>query len=607
MCGICVSLSFRVSSAANLRQSFAIVKNLVTRIKRRGPNHFQNVSFSFYNILDICLTSSVLQLRGSSLSQQPFTDGSGNYLLWNGEIFDGDMYEESQSDTKVLSEKLFNAKDPSEVIPIIASVKGPFAFVFYQNNGLLWFGRDIFGRRSLLWKADSKSFHLCSLSNLEEEWNELCTEGVFCLDLKQSITKKCCIINLYPWSSTPSGLILAYQENKIVLPNVEMFIMSQLSLQNPISKPVNKSLPSEEDLKMFEFPDLSFENDQVYKDLFPRLLDVLVFKETVSQFEEALSKAVEKRVKNHQHVCKNCYDSKNNTCKDFCGHSSMGVLFSGGLDSIVITCLADRFLPENEPIDLINVAFATNRSLTYLNSCERHTAFNTPDRLTGRNGLKILQNVCPKRTWNFVEVNVSEEKLVTKRKDVIRHLLTPSCTVLDDSIGCAIWFAARGKGLIMTDERCKGYISPARVLLVGMGADEQLGGYSRHRAKFNAFGWDGIVKELCMELDRIGSRNLGRDDRTVADNGVESRYPFLDENVVSFLNDVPVWLKMNLKFPRGIGEKLLLRLLAFKLGLIEASGLPKRAIQFGSRIARIENSKERGADLCERILLLDDC
>ncbi|GFY50670.1 asparagine synthetase domain-containing protein 1 [Trichonephila inaurata madagascariensis] len=385
-----------------------------------------------------------------------------------------------------------------------------------------------------------------------------------------------------------------------------MFILSELSLQNPISKPVNKSLPSEEDLKMFEFPDLCFENNTVYEDLFPRLLDVLVFKETVSQFEEVLSKAVEKRVKNHQHVCKNCYDS-NNAHKEFCGHSSMGVLFSGGLDSIVIACLADRFLLENEPIDLINVAFAKNRSLTYLDSCERHTAFNTPDRFTGRNGLKILQKVCPKRTWNFVEVNISEKNLETKRKEIIRHLLTPSCTVLDDSIGCAIWFAARGKGIITTDERCTNYISPARVLLVGMGADEQLGGYSRHRSKFNAFGWDGVVNVLGLELDRIGSRNLGRDDRTVADNGVESRYPFLDENVVSFLNDVPVWLKMNLKLPRGIGEKLLLRLLAFKLGLSEAAALPKRAIQFGSRIARIENSREKGSDLCNRLSLLEDC
>ncbi|GBN27616.1 hypothetical protein AVEN_256257-1, partial [Araneus ventricosus] len=59
----------------------------------------------------------------------------------------------------------------------------------------------------------------------------------------------------------------------------------------------------------------------------------------------------------------------------------------------------------------------------------------------------------------------------------------------------------------------------------------------------------------------------------IADNGVESRYPFLDENVVSFLNSLPVWLKMNLNYPRGIGEKLLLRLLAYKLGLHDAAAL----------------------------------
>ena len=28
----------------------------------------------------------------------------------------------------------------------------------------------------------------------------------------------------------------------------------------------------------------------------------------------------------------------------------------------------------------------------------------------------------------------------------------PLCTVLDDSIGCAIWFAARGKGVIDTND-----------------------------------------------------------------------------------------------------------------------------------------------------------
>jgi hypothetical protein len=34
------------------------------------------------------------------------------------------------------------------------------------------------------------------------------------------------------------------------------------------------------------------------------------------------------------------------------------------------------------------------------------------------------------------------------RESIISHLLFPLNTVLDDSIGCAIWFAARGQGKI---------------------------------------------------------------------------------------------------------------------------------------------------------------
>jgi len=40
------------------------------------------------------------------------------------------------------------------------------------------------------------------------------------------------------------------------------------------------------------------------------------------------------------------------------GTSKLGVLFSGGIDSMVMAALADRCLPAEEPIDLFNVAFA---------------------------------------------------------------------------------------------------------------------------------------------------------------------------------------------------------------------------------------------------------
>lgn len=36
--------------------------------------------------------------------------------------------------------------------------------------------------------------------------------------------------------------------------------------------------------------------------------------------------------------------------------------------------------------------------------------------------------------------------------------------------------------------------------------------------------------------------------RIIADSGVESRYPFLDERVVSYLNSLPIWIKVKFLF-----------------------------------------------------------
>ena len=74
-----------------------------------------------------------------------------------------------------------------------------------------------------------------------------------------------------------------------------------------------------------------------------------------------------------------------------------------------------------------------------------------------------------------------------------------------------------------------------------MGADEQFGGYMRHRTILRREGWNGLSNELKLEFERISYRNLGRDDRMVCDHGRQSRLPYLDENLVNYIQHLAPW------------------------------------------------------------------
>jgi len=105
------------------------------------------------------------------------------------------------------------------------------------------------------------------------------------------------------------------------------------------------------------------------------------------------------------------------------------------------------------------------------------------------------------------------------------------------------------------------------------------------------------VPQLQLEIDRIPSRNLGRDDRVISSHGKETRHPFLSLTLVSFLSRLPVHLKMDPRADTGLGDKMLLRLAVMKLGLVEASSRKKRAMQFGSHSARMEGEKRGDASI----------
>jgi asparagine synthetase B (glutamine-hydrolysing) len=557
-------------------------------LKKRGPDSFNQVKIRVENYV-LLFAASVLSLRGNNDHQvtvQPIVDSeTGNVLLWNGEIFDWKGVSlENQNDGLIMIQQLTKCHAAqNEIFKIFEAVKGPYAFVYFDKQSkTIYFSRDRLGRRSLL--ASSSQHQLLTLSSVKVkskkddqpiDYEELDANYLYKLELNENKS----ILNLkaFKWKRENEESI-EYLESKETCLKKYLNLSVSSAFLNDFIKVFNENL--------FENETGTFFNEDVVK-----------------KFHEHLKQSVQRRVGNIPDNCKLCsHKQAESAVNKFqnqhvkCEHAKVAILYSGGVDSCVLAALADEFIPSDQPIDLLNVAFENKTQ-----SSSREAHFLVPDRVSGIESLKELN---PRRKWNFVEINITLEELRAERENLIKHLLYPHQTVLDDSIGCALWFASRGKGFLRDQQnQIHSYQSNAEILLLGMGADEQLAGYARHRTRYDKDGLKGLCLELKMEMKRISDRNLGRDDRILSDHGKESRLPYLDEDLISFLNELNIQSKCNMKLEKGFGEKYLLRYLAISnYGLTHSARLPKRAIQFGSRVAKIENMKEKGSDVCDRLI-----
>ena len=295
--------------------------------------------------------------------------------------------------------------------------------------------------------------------------------------------------------------------------------------------------------------------------------------------------------------------------------SRVAVLFSGGLDCTLLARLMHDVLPLDCDVDLLNVAFENPRvvkaarPLSPQSSSPLESAYSLcPDRLTGLSSHSELVRVCPGRTWRFVSIDISYSETLADRSR-IAALMHPHNTEMDLSIACALYFAARGSGTVRNPvgNSVNPYTTPARVLVSGLGADELFAGYTRHATAFHRMGLQGLVDELELDFNRLGKRNLGRDDRVISNWGREARYPYLDEDLVCWVLQLPVWEKCGFgQMPLAEVEaddrecldlepsKKLLRLLAWKLGMKVVAREKKRAIQFGARTAKMEAGRTKG-------------
>lgn len=515
-------------------------------------NNLENTTTTTTASGELHFIGSTLQLRGTTPIIQPLVDSSQNILTYNGEVFGGIELSSYDNDTQVLFKSL--EKTNALVPHVLSMIKGPWALIYWQESSrTLWFGKDAFGRRSLLvhWPTvEDPRFLLSSVSpassvangsGLDSEngdsihrfWEELPC-GVYSISFGVSESGLCIRgeITKHEWRNNMWKELIEWERSLVV--------------------------PRPEDLSISSIQE---EKDNALSGFAQKVLVVL-------------KESVRRRTSLHS---------------IFQGEKEVvpvAVLFSGGLDSMILAALLDQCLDPKYEVDLLNVSF---------------DGPSAPDRISAKAGIKELKKIAPLRRWKLVEIDADLPKLTLETKRVM-SLINPADTYMDLNIGTALWLAARGDGWIHQESDNQGdsrrfrYKSDARILLVGAGADEQCAGYGRHRTKYRNGSWAALDREMKLDMQRIWKRNLGRDDRCIADNGKEARFPFLDEDVIKTLLDIPLWEIADLEQPSGKGDKKILRQVAKLLGLREVAKMPKRAIQFGSRIARESNRKNFGSN-----------
>ena len=513
-------------------------------------------------------------------------------IVWNGESFRAPFIpsieclgvtNESSIGDESDTLQVFDLLSRSSVMDGLSQIEGPWATVYYSKvDHRIYFGRDPRGRRSLMvGKVGSDYLLISSIpwrsNGLLIDWIEVDTKGIYNVDLKSSI------IALEPWKAEISDLA---QRSVIVPPDgvsglSDEFILKELMAVLRLS--VRRRVHFRGDHKRLTISATSSsagDGDMTVSSL-----------DTVS--------------------------------------APVAVLFSGGLDSTVLAALVDKELPLKLPIDLINVAFGS----------ESQTS-SAPDRITCLQSYEDLCVASPRRAWRMILVNISKDELEQCTPEVAA-LMYPNNTLMDISISAPLWFASRAVGVstvnasdrfilkahghIVSQKRASppattdnkdvdihteqetGYqeeeeekelvpfTSRAKVLLVGAGADEQFAGYGRHRVSYRKGGWEGLQQELDKDIKRLWKRNLGRDDRVLSDHGKEARFPFLDADVMHWISSRYLSELCDMELPPGEGDKRALRLVAHQLGLKAASVLPKRAIQFGTKITK-QMPKGKGTD-----------
>jgi asparagine synthase (glutamine-hydrolysing) len=225
------------------------------------------------------------------------------------------------------------------------------------------------------------------------------------------------------------------------------------------------------------------------------------------------------------------------------GLDRIGIIFSGGIDSVLVAWLAK---------DLVKEVICYNAG-----------TLDSSDILFADKVAKDLQLT--------LKVNVITKRSTQEMLPKIIHAIEERDS-LQVEVALPIYSAM---ALAKKDH--------VKVVFSGQGTDEILGGYSWYPSIVAKEGYSSLRNHMLEDLFLLYKETLEREDKTTMAHGIEMREPYLDRQVIKTAFDINP--KLNVRGPNDHLGKHVHRKLAAELGIPnEIAYRNKAAAQHGSGI-----------------------
>lgn len=273
------------------------------------------------------------------------------------------------------------------------------------------FGRDVFGKQSLCYRISGNTIEVKRIpGQISAGWREI-PQGVVVVIRHEEIAR-----NGISFNDEVKKLHLQFTFKDLWAADCYVFYFIKNEAVTLFTERLENSL---EHVQTFQIPGC--------EDLFKintEILPVEELKESeeeyVGQFIDLFRTVMTRRYLPPPH-----------------GNVPLMFLFSGGVDSLFVTMTAASLADENQEFVLVNVSFSEDGNDFEI----------APDRGRGVSAYNFLKEKFPERIFHFLRVNVTKEELQLERTSSIAKAIAPGYSVLDDSIGCVMWFACRARGI----------------------------------------------------------------------------------------------------------------------------------------------------------------